>query len=419
LYTVWDISSRTAKLRFAFPRNWDWSGDDVLILWSPDGKFLCTYGVPFNFRGLLDQAFIGFAAPKRASDDLFTGLRFCSLGNNLEALTTALKMRWTDKADFPHDNGLLAAAFSPDGQHVVTISKTNGTEVWDVRTGSLVATLKMPGKQTDWEYETFQSKALFSPNKRILLTCQRKSHVQTQSLTWALWDTSSWGLIETWEPPIGDEVALSPDGSHFVGVANSEGDSNTVLLWRLPERTERLRIRTLRPEQLYFSGDGKQLITSPRFADSDNDYRNNVNVWDMETGNLKARITDRYTTASSISPDGSTLVTGNNTGDLSIWRLSDAKLGPYRSEYPISGITQSQFSELRLGMLFRQIRTSLGPPDESKTIEVKVKDTAGNMSTVQLGVCIYYADLSTGANAALILQGGTYGSLVAKHSVGL
>jgi len=435
-YSVWDISAGTATLSCAMPiaelhalQNMTWI-DSAPMLWSPEGRHLFTFGD--DFRIFRRRAFYGMEVRDEAGElwsnkgEEEGGLRICSFDQKITG-KSLIRLWWRDDAGFDHDDWLLDATIAPNGRYLVTLCKANGGRVWDARTGRLVATLKLPGKHTDWEYETFHAKVMFVPNKRILLTRQRKSHSRDRMPIWALWNTDSWSLIETWELPLGDdgerfndtEVAMSPDGSAFAGLAKGGDSEDYVVIWDFPERTPRLKIRTLRPEQLYFTSDGKHLVTGPRFADADDDYLNNVNLWDVETGELKYRITDRHTTASSISPDCSILVTGNNTGDISIWRLSDAEVSPYRSEYPISGITQSQLSELRQGMLFRQIRNSLGNPDESKTIEVDVEDKSGEVRKVKMGVCIYYADLSTGANAVLILQGGTYGSLIAKHSVGL
>jgi hypothetical protein len=113
-----------------------------------------------------------------------------------------------------HTGGVNSAAFSPDGQRVVTASRDRTTRLWGAADGALLATLD---GHTDWVLST-----AFSPDGLRVVTASRDR-------TARLWDTTDGALLTTFEGHSGwvNSAAFGPDGLRVVTASHDQ----TARLW--------------------------------------------------------------------------------------------------------------------------------------------------------------------------------------------
>src|SRR6185295_12044720 len=99
---------------------------------------------------------------------------------------------------FPHEAGLTHAAFSPRGDKMVTSSFDGIARVWDVSSGTLLATLK--------GHQGVVERATFSPDGSRIITASRDG-------TARIWDAAT-GVQLFVLPQSGDfpTAIFSPDG---------------------------------------------------------------------------------------------------------------------------------------------------------------------------------------------------------------
>ncbi|WP_199249993.1 tetratricopeptide repeat protein [[Phormidium] sp. ETS-05] len=196
-----------------------------------------------------------------------------------------------------HQDSVLNAHFSPDGQLIITTSSDNTARLWDSR-GKLVAILtghRGPVKS-----------ASFSPDGKRIVTA-------SDDKTARIWDTTGKELA----PLIGHQSAVistnfSPDGHHIV-TASSD---NTARVWN---RSGQL-VATLIGHQsavisTNFSPDGRHIVT----ASLDNTAR----VWDI-TGQEIATLTGHrgWVNRASFSPDGHHIVTASLDNTARVWDIT-------------------------------------------------------------------------------------------------
>jgi WD40 repeat protein len=156
------------------------------------------------------------------------------------------------------------------------------------------------------------SSLAFSPDGNLLATSSADSRV-------LLWDLAKHRVRATWEGHVGPVTALafSPDGGHVA----SGGEDRTVRLWAVDGQHPPVICRghTDITLALAFSPDSRLLASS-----SLGDYR--VRFWDVETGKSRESLIATPGTATitclAYTPDGYTLISGNEHGSVSLWNLA-------------------------------------------------------------------------------------------------
>ena len=161
-----------------------------------------------------------------------------------------------------------SAAFSPDGQRVVTASKDQTVKVWDAASGALIWTLQDPASpgasHTD---EVFS--AGYSPDGRFIVTASKDE-------TAKVWDAHDGQWLRTLQGHQGAvySAVFSPD-SQTIATASAD---NTVILWGTttgqPVRT--LRGHTAAVYSVVYNHDGTKILTASA------DYT--LKVWDAGDG---------------------------------------------------------------------------------------------------------------------------------------
>jgi WD40 repeat protein/tetratricopeptide (TPR) repeat protein len=116
---------------------------------------------------------------------------------------------------FPHDNAVLAVAFSPDGRRVLTGSADQTAQLWDAATGRPL------GKPLT--HDGLVLAVAFSPDGRTILTCSQRSTTQGTVRLWNADTGQALGQPLAHPRPV-LAAAFSPDGGE---VLTGSGDLAT------------------------------------------------------------------------------------------------------------------------------------------------------------------------------------------------
>jgi len=148
-----------------------------------------------------------------------------------------------------HKHDVLHAAFSPDGQRVVTTSDNNVARLWDVETGKQLRVLK---GHTD---DVLQ--ATFSPNGQYLVTASADETARIWNV-----NTGQQLTLLTGHKSAVIKAAFSADELHLLTVS----DDGTARLWNV-NTAKTVTILVGRQDEVNyaaFSPDGQQVVTASR-----------------------------------------------------------------------------------------------------------------------------------------------------------
>ena len=243
---LWD--AQTGERRGTLEKRVD-GGSISSLVYSPDGKTIATAGSG------LDNTVQLWDAQTGAHKTTFTG----------------------------HTKRVIAIAYAPDGNIIVSGSRDGTVRFWDVATGKHKATLK-------------HASGLAS-------------------------------LLPWFYVPV-NSLAYSPDGNTVAAV----GWDGKLRLW--DARTTKPKTtpigHTGRVDTIVYSPDGKTIATARTWKDSA------VQLWDAVTGEIKATLTG-YTKVKAVaySPDGKTITTAGDYGNNSLrsWDVRTMKLKSTSTEY--------------------------------------------------------------------------------------
>ncbi|HMK84472.1 MAG TPA: protein kinase [Steroidobacteraceae bacterium] len=202
-----------------------------------------------------------------------------------------------------HRERVFDAAYSPDGERIVTASADKTARVWDARTAAQLAVLT---GHTDRIFA-----AAYSPDGRRIVTASRDR-------TARVWDAQTGAQLLVL-PGHGDRVsfaAFSPDGERIVTaswdrVARVWDAHSGALLTSLVGHSDVLY-------SAGYSPDGARIVT----ASQDKTAR----IWDARTGAALAVLAGHgdYVASAAYSPDGARIVTASADRTARIW---DARSG--------------------------------------------------------------------------------------------
>lgn len=212
-----------------------------------------------------------------------------------------LKMDVVDDKLMGHTGSVSSVAFSPDGQTLASGSIDNSIGLWDVATRSKLRIFE--------DSRNFVRSVVFSPDGKILAGSTDKTII--------LWDLATGKKLKTLEGHRDDvwSVAFSPDGQMLASGSQDE----TIGLWDVATGS---MIKTLESHKapilsVAFSPDGKMLASG--------DMNRAVDIWDVATwANLKTFKSDNeWVKSVAFSPDSRTLLILNSTTiglvDVSTW----------------------------------------------------------------------------------------------------
>jgi WD40 repeat protein len=196
------------------------------------------------------------------------------------AMTTAFR------GAFSTDRGAFSAAFSEDGERVVTGG--GNVAVWDVRTGALLNKPVRAGPEIH--------AVAFSPSGDTVA-------FGSDGFSVALWNARSCVFVRTLGRHQGNvrSVVFSPDGRSLL----SAGFENTIRLWNVDSG---FLVREFHGHQgwvggVAFAPDGKRFVSAG--------YDGTVRLWDVDSGRLLITTIVRNGAWLSVTPDGLFVTAGD------------------------------------------------------------------------------------------------------------
>jgi WD40 repeat protein len=205
-----------------------------------------------------------------------------------------------------------AVAFSPNGEILASGGHDRTVAVWDVADGTQCGSLR--------EATRLVTSLAFSPDGSLLAAgCgnwaprvpDRPSLPGGELILWAVPGVLRGGFrhVESRPfPPWVLSLAFSPQGVLALGL----GDGQISLLDTTQAAPDAVLRQGLLVRALAWSPDGKTLAAA-------SDYE--VRLWDVETGQVRARLTGHFGLVWSLafSPDGRTLLTGSWDMTVRLW----------------------------------------------------------------------------------------------------
>ena len=293
--------------------------DRIVRLWNLDDGHEMRFPVaadrlgPFlDLRGPVHRGLIWAAAFSPQGDQVVT------VGGDSARLWDVRKdvpIADRELMSFSPHGAVASAEYSPDGKYVVTGSWDNTARVWNAATGQVVRRLGREMDKPQDEHRGRVNSAVFSPDGLMVLTASDDG-------TAKLWSTQDWSFIRTLgghQGPILHAV-FSHDGGRIL----TSSQDKTARLW--DTATGKL-IMTLADHdwavlRSAFSGDGQWVIT----GSADNTAR----VWKLEEDEatvvhtLKGHTGGVTSVAFSPDPEASRILTGSEDYTAILW---DARTG--------------------------------------------------------------------------------------------
>ena len=213
-----------------------------------------------------------------------------------------------------HSGCVYALDISPDGETAVSGAYTANDSwipgelfLWDLTSGQIIRRLEgghVYGLQD----------AVFSPDGSTILSSEYGlgGLGAEYGSPLILWDVASGAIIHRFPAPndIAHNVAFSPDGRTALSTT-----VHRIFLWDL-QTGEQLRVfegHNTVVRDVAFSPDSRRFISA--------DFKGNVILWDVESGQPIARFKQNDMTFAAFLPDGRTALSGAVDGSLFLWDL--------------------------------------------------------------------------------------------------
>lgn len=298
---VWDLDASDIAYDFS---HGDWGVDDGAF--SPDGTLLVTAGLDSTARvwdagtGAPQLSFSGHVGNVLSVHVSPDGRRVVSGGSDAVArvweITTGRELMVLSG----HGAAVHAARFTPDGRHVLTGGGDGTTRVWDVSVGGARDHVTVPAA------EVITTTVAFSPDGTMFASPREPSGV-------TLWDTVTGDEVRTLTGPDAKlaNVAFSPDGRLLAATSDL---TERIPVWDVAsgelERTLVGHGDTV--HAVSFAPDGRLLSAS---------WDGTARIWDVTSGEVIDRLPHpgEFALVAVASPDGRDIVTGDESGTLTIW----------------------------------------------------------------------------------------------------
>ncbi|CAK8724116.1 hypothetical protein GCAAIG_14100 [Candidatus Electronema halotolerans] len=193
-----------------------------------------------------------------------------------------------------HENSVSSAAFSPDGEKIVSVSDDHTVRIWDAASGKQVALL------TGHEYPV--TSAAFSPDGKKIVSASEDNTVR-------IWDVDSSKELAVLKG-ISYMSGFSPDGKKIVSAS-----WDTVRIWDVDSGKELavLKGHESSVNSVAFSPDGKKIVLAPE--------DNTVRIWDVDSSKELAVLKGHESSVNSVafSPDNSKIVSASDDNTVRIW----------------------------------------------------------------------------------------------------
>ena len=203
-----------------------------------------------------------------------------------------------------HTGSVLAVAYSPDGQRIVTGSADHTARVWDAANGKGILTLR--------GHDGPVSSVAFSSNGRRIVT-------GSWDKTAKVWDSTNGTRLLTLSGHTNRvfSVAISPDGQSIV----TGSVDQTAKVWDANSGNEifPLNGHTDGVWAVAFSPDGQRIVTAS--------WDGTARVWATTNGSELAKFTKHGDSVVSVafSPDSQRIVTGGRDNTARVWDAANGR----------------------------------------------------------------------------------------------
>jgi WD40 repeat protein len=226
-----------------------------------------------------------------------------------EGQTDVLKEPWLVLSG--HRMGLSSAAFSPDGEKIVTGSDDSTALIWDIWTGSQLQTLARPPTARAELEDSAVHSVTFSPDGKRVVTA-------SEDHTARIWDVDNGdqlAVLRGHEGPV-FSASFSPDGTRVATISSDQtvriwdsaaGDPLTSPILNLPEAVI----------SVSFSPDGRRLLTFDEGG---------IRLWDASTGEL-INAFEGEVTAGGFSPEGDQILSAMKDGQILLFDTETLQSG--------------------------------------------------------------------------------------------
>ena len=196
------------------------------ICFSPDGKLATAAADTSTIWELVDGEWKKSAALEHSS--LVKNVRFSPDGNHLVTVTAdrtakiwgAVNDRWLEKATIRHSGQLRVVSFSPDGSHLVTGSNDRTAKIWGLEGGYWQEKITI-------QHSSPVKAASFSPDGKHLVLSSYDDTDKIWGLEGGRWQPKA--TIET--SGLARDTSFSPDGIHLVTTSD-----HIVKIWVLKSK---------------------------------------------------------------------------------------------------------------------------------------------------------------------------------------
>ncbi len=202
-----------------------------------------------------------------------------------------------------HHNGVITAAYSPDGTRIVTAADDATVRTWEARTGAHLAVLSGHGDRVN--------SATYSPDGARIVSASRDR-------TARIWDarTGEQLAVLSGHDDVVESAAYSPDGTQIVTASADK----SARIWDARTGAQ-LAVLSGHGDTVYsaaYSPDGTRIVT----ASADKTAR----IWKARTGAQLAALSGHgdIVICAAYSPDGTRIVTASGDKSARIW---DARTG--------------------------------------------------------------------------------------------
>ncbi|EIW75845.1 WD40 repeat-like protein [Coniophora puteana RWD-64-598 SS2] len=287
------------------------------ISWFPNGKQVAVATI-YDTVGIWDmqkgyeicKPLAGHAGSVEDIDISHSGSLLASASLDKTVRVWEVKHKtFVVKHSLKQPSGVRAVCFTPDEARLASGCQDHNIYIWDVRSGSSLHILNGHTKGV--------TSLSISADGSLLASASDDKNIR-------IWDLQSYGVVVELADS-GDtlmSVCFSHDGSQVLsGSRKNEGAHNTVNLWDLSRRPGETIFGVRRASQVqcvHFSRDGTKFLGASM---------EEVNVWDANTRELLQSIQhDNHVGAAAFSPDGTQVVSGTDSGEMSLWDVQTGRL---------------------------------------------------------------------------------------------